>query len=77
MHLELFCIIATKGVESRCCAFYHPRSNLSSIKSGRLFARSLIVASDAELTNRQILSLVNLTKRFDVAVRLFSNRSPI
>ena len=73
MHLELFCIIATKGVESRCCAFYHPRSNLSSIKSGRLFAWSLIVASDAELTNRQILSLVNLTKKFDVAVRLFSN----
>ena len=37
----------------------------------------LHVASDAELTNRQILFLFNLMKRFDVAVRLFSNRSPI
>lgn len=46
-------------------------SNQVAYSAGQ--ATNLIVASDAELTNRQIFSLVNLTKRFDVAVRLFSN----
>ena len=30
---NLFCDVAAKGVGKRCCAFYHPRSNLSCNKS--------------------------------------------